>query len=532
MNLLLPLTVALSLWNGDARFVPEVDPFVQAKEDPKEPAAKKRRPGFTVGRDTTYLVGPLDKEGYIDYEKALNESLREGVTADNNANVLLFKAFGPHPDGAKVPEAFFAWMKTAPPPEKGDYFVSLNQYLSERHKGKPPEQLTRVYEAMDAAMARPWTAKEFPEIADWLKRNDKPLAVAIEASRRSHYYYPLVAGRRNGKSTGLFSALIPGVQMCRGLGAALTCRAMLRVSEKRHDEAWQDLLACHRLGRLVGRGGTLIEGLVSVAIDQIAAKADLAYLDVARLDAKRIQACLGDLQKLPALPVMADKIERCERYMFLETALSLDREGLAYLERATGAEASDWIGKLMLADVNWDPALRNANQMFSRMAAVMRLKDFSQRAKQLQEIDREIKSLRVGLRDARGLTRAVFTANSLAEAKGKVIGDYLICMLVPALTQVHQAGERAEQVQDNLHLAFVLAAYQADVGRYPMKLDALAPKYLATLPQDRFTGKALIYRPNEAGYLLYSVGVNGRDDDGQGYDDNPRGDDLVVRRAR
>ena len=38
-----------------------------------------------------------------------------------------------------------------------------------------------------------------------------------------------------------------------------------------------------------------------------------------------------------------------------------------------------------------------------------------------------------------------------------------------------------------------------------------------------------IYRPSDNGYLLYSVGVNGKDDGGRTYDDNPPGDDPAVR---
>ena len=62
---------------------------------------------------------------------------------------------------------------------------------------------------------------------------------------------------------------------------------MLRVAAGKFDEAWQDLLACHRLGRLVARGGTLIEELVGIAIDVIASNADLAYLEHAGLTPSR-----------------------------------------------------------------------------------------------------------------------------------------------------------------------------------------------------------------------------------------------------
>jgi len=39
----------------------------------------------------------------------------------------------------------------------------------------------------------------------------------------------------------------------------------------------------------------------------------------------------------------------------------------------------------------------------------------------------------------------------------------------------------------------------------------------------------LIYRLEDAGYLLYSIGPDGNDDGGRGYDDEPPGDDIAVR---
>ena len=115
------------------------------------------------------------------------------------------------------------------------------------------------------------------------------------------------------------------------------------------------------------------------------------------------------------------------------------------------------------------------------------------------------------------------------KVRGKAVGDYMICLLVPAFHKTQQAADRIEQWHANLHIAFALACYQREQGRYPAKLDELAPKYLAKVPGDLFSGKALIYRPTEKGYLLYSVGVNGKDEEGRSYEDDPPGDDLAVR---
>ena len=88
---------------------------------------------------------------------------------------------------------------------------------------------------------------------------------------------------------------------------------------------------------------------------------------------------------------------------------------------------------------------------------------------------------------------------------------------------------RAGQRDRNQHIAFALAAYQRDNKSYPKTLDALAPKYLAKIPDDLFTGKPLTYHPSENGYLLYSFGPNGKDDEGRCPEDKPEGDDIAIR---
>jgi hypothetical protein len=51
-------------------------------------------------------------------------------------------------------------------------------------------------------------------------------------------------------------------------------------------------------------------------------------------------------------------------------------------------------------------------------------------------------------------------------------------------------------------------------GRYPDALSQLTPDYLAAAPVDPFDGQSLRYRKEAAGYLLYSIGPDLRDDSG------------------
>jgi hypothetical protein len=485
-------------------------------------------PKFPVGKETTYVTGPLDMEGYIDYEAALNDRLGKGITPEKNANVLLWKALGPTPEGGqRMPAQFFKRLGIEEPPKAGAYFIDLQVYMKDYLK-LDPGAFDAIYDQQDRAGQRPWAAKEYPYIAAWLKANEKPLAVVAEATRRPEYFNPLVSRRNQNEPGSLINGLLPTVQKCRELARALTARAMLRIREGKFDAAWQDLLACHRLGSLVAHGGSLLEDLVGIAIFNIARDADLAYLERAKLTAKQVQDRLKDLQGLPPLPPMADKVDLLERFTYLESVQLIRRGSVGMLAGGKAKKPSPEELKA-LESIDWEPALRNGNRWYDRLAAALRLKDRADREKALDKIEDDLKVLQKELAGRANLAKLLQGKDPPDKMVGKVIGDVLIGLLMPAGRKVQDAHDRAEQAQRNLHIAFALAIYHRDHGHYPAKLDDLAPKYLAAVPTDLFSGKALIYRPSEKGYLFYSVGVNGKDEGGRWFDDDPPGDDPNVR---
>ena len=77
-------------------------------------------------------------------------------------------------------------------------------------------------------------------------------------------------------------------------------------------------------------------------------------------------------------------------------------------------------------------------------------------------------------------------------------------------------------------LAWALAAFRAERGSYPAGLEELKGEYVDEIPHDVFSGRPLIYERTTDGYLLYSVGMNGKDDGG--VNDREQGeDDIAVR---
>ncbi len=468
----------------------------------------------------------------VDYEAELNNQMEKGITPDKNACVLLWKAFGPTPEGGNgMPPEFFKRLGIDEPPKEGKYFVSLGTIVKEK-LGLDQNEYEGVWTQQSWASNRPWAAKDYPYIGLWLTENEKPLAIAIEASKRTEYFNPLVS-RKNEKGEGsLIGALLPAVQKTRELSSAFCARAMLRVHEGKYDEAWADLMACHRLARLTGRGGTLIEGLVGYAIEAIVTNAELAYLENAKLSSKQVLEKLRDLQNLPPLPGVAEKIDTAERYMFLDSIDLIKRGGTGLLEGLAGGAGNKPTDEELkaLASIDWDGAIKKATSFYDRMIAALKLPTRAERLRELTAIDEQLKKLKLESKGNLGeLAKLALAKGEPGKMVGEQIGNVLITLLFPAIQKVSDACDRSCQIHMNLQLAFALAAYQKDNGKYPAKVDDLAPKYISAVPRDIFSAKPLNYKPSDKGYLLYSVGVNGKDDEGRWFDDVPPGDDPRIK---
>jgi hypothetical protein len=480
-------------------------------------------PLLPVGKETTVVTEPIDKNGFIDFESAVNDRLGKGITPDTNANVLLWKAMGPKPEGGNgMPPEFFKRLGIDEPPAEGEYFLGLHSYMKDVLLLELKD-FQAIFAHQSLAMARPWNAKDYPEIHLWLKANEKPLAIVHDAVKRPAYFNPLVSNRKDGDPSSLISCLLPGVQKCREIAAALTCRAMLRLTEGKTEAAWEDLVACHRLARHVEKGGTLIESLVGIAIHSIASNATITFIAHANLDSKQLLERLKVIQTLPAFGTAASKIDLGERFMFIDSVQMIRSGRFANVKNQAKPEDLKALGL-----IDWEPALRNGNMQYDRMVAALRIRNRAEREPALDRIEKELDEIAKKKRNLNDLDEIVKAANT-GKAVGKEIGDVLISLLVPAIRKVQGAYERAEQIEANLHIAVALAAYHKDNKNYPKTLAELSPKYLATVPNDVFSGKPLIYKPNGTGYFFYSVGLNGKDDEGRWHDDTPPGDDPRVR---
>lgn len=499
-------------------------------------APAKKRVQITIAKDTTRILTPLRNDGYVDYVAALNDLCSKGVTPENNAVVPLQKAIGPNSIDKSIREEYFQLLGIAELPEEGSYFIDFDDYVAKRGR-KAEKKLNDQYElAMDA----PWSAKKFPVVAEWLKANETPLEYVVEASHRSRYYAPLVS---NSDTTPVVAILLPNLSGTRYVARALTSRAMLALKSGDVDATSADLLACHRLARLIGQGPTLIDALVSIAIDRMASRADTVLAASGKLSAEEITAYVAKLEKLPPLPDMIEKVDISERYMFLDCVAGLARSGPAALTAIEGGGSVSEFKKVMLkaiADmmVDWDEVLRMGNRWYDRMVEISRKPTREERAEAWMEFDEDLEKTMEQASDKKAMLMDLLVGKSSREIVTEKIGNMMLALLLPALSKATEAGERGVAYAEVTRVAVALAAYRADHGTYPNKLKMLVPKYISEVPCDRFADAALIYRPINKGFVLYSIGPNGKDDDGHNrHLDSPptapeyeESDDIVVRK--
>jgi hypothetical protein len=490
------------------------EPLMQPAGQPNgaEPVAKElAKPRITISKGTTFLLGPVDDEGYLDALEAVNQRASKGVTPESNAAVLLQEAFGPGEIDANVRKQFFRRLGVSAPPEKGDYLVDFGAFVEALKL--PQQDVDALDDAQERAQSQPWRATDHPQIAQWLSVNSKPLAKVSQAARRPRMYTPLVAPE-DAEGPKMINALLPTLGLIRNASRVLTTRAMLHLGEGRIEAAMQDLLDCHRLARLAGQGPTLIDGLVGIAIDGTAQQGDVALAQAVGATSRQLLDYNAKLAKLPPLPAMVDKIDFAERMMFVDAVISMARNEGDLLGDQTLAAVAEQIRKLG-GGIDWNVTLRVGQGWYDKIVAAGKQPTYAQRQQAFNKSDEALKQMAAKAKNpAQALILPFLDPNARGQLVGQRIGEILVALLLPAVQATTVAEARGQMTFELGQLALALGAYRVDNGSYPKTLDALAPKYIAKIPQDRFTGKPLVYRPEKNGYLLYSLGPNQEDDGG------------------
>jgi len=511
-----------------------------------------RRVPFTISKETTYIVEPLDLDGYPDYVAALNHRYGQGVTPQNNAAVPYWYAMGP----ARLPcdddqrGRYLAGLGITRLPENGDCFVNTSRFaerLAEkmRESGQTVDKsyADAFYDEVKTAARRPWSKQEFPRVAAWLAANEKALELLVEASNRPRRFDPLPNGKwitwfntqeispfRNSFHRGLVDRNY-AVQ-------ALAVRAMLRLNGGSVDSAWMDLLACHRLAGLFAGGPSLNEYVAALQLQELTWHAEQGMLESSRLSAAQITTMREDLDRLPAIPSVVEKIDIGNRFEYLHSVCWMSRNLLPSLVATPEQQALLRSLGIKPGDIaDWDVLFHQGNASIDNVVAYIRKSTPAQRelldrearlksqhaaAETREDITllRDILSQAEKNSDPQGIPKVTASAVALRrKALSERLADFLCGAILTPACRARDLEDRGRMRFELTQLAFALASYRADQGAFPPSLTDLSPKYIAAVPTDIFIDSKLHYSLQAGGCLLYSVGPNRVDDGGKGAED-------------
>ncbi len=489
-----------------------------------------------IFRQTTYIDGPLNSDGTVNYVAYLDANYAKGVTPENNAAPLLLRVCGPDmlptaltgqilarlglpADILDRDKHFIEWKHRARPGKARATMPSPSDEQTDANDEDEQDRGPSLNEVYDMLLA----GQVHPDLEAWLAENAGPLDLVRQAAAKERLYMPQVSA---STPPSMVDVICPSLQSFQKAAQALTLRALLKAKRNDLAGAWDDVLAAHRLARLMGQGRTLIEQLIAMGIEGFAAKAGTELATRYPMSAEMGKSVLGRLAGLKPFGDIVSTIDEGERFLALDCVMMISRGGGWRAFTSLTGSSSKLDPKAAPLDLDYNQMLRGVNSWYDRMVKPLRIPLCKGRKQACDIFGAELKEMAgtVGT-VGNGVAMLIFRCGGrpFRGALTARLTDVLVAIMMPTLEaavtldDVNRANGEIEIV------AVALACYHAETGRWPAELKELCPSLLKAIPADRFSIKPLIYRPSENGYLLYSVGKNMRDDGGQW---EPRSDKI------
>jgi len=512
--------------------------FTATNAEEAKPENPSKQLPFRISKETTYITEPLTSDGLVDYAGYLNQTMSQGITPENNAAVMYWKAIGNSKEVLDIPEYYTKLVEalgTDPFQSGGPYLMSYRQSYEKTNGERIPIGADKIWDEFNATQESAWKSNEYPNVKTWIDENDKPLDIAIAATKMPSYYRPLI---QLEEGELLIAALLPDVQRHREIARCFKARAMLALGEGRPEDAIRDLLALHRLARHSALGSTIIEMLVGIAIESIAVQGDeqlASDTNVTAQQLKNYQQQLSQLSKLNDFErgLLSERLTNLDAVQSLCTQSQKGESDPGDVFEMIGVDTSHLLGKFMAklfqSGVDWNQVFIGINEFHDQTIASLGQGTYAQQRQGLRNLIDTLNEDREAISSPSAMALSVF---SNPEQRGQNMKIILLSLLAPALEQAHEAVMRGEAKTELAKVGIALASHQKKEAQLPKSLEVLVPNYLTELPTDPYTGNSFVYRIDDEGAMIYSLGKNLKDDKGSPIDDDYENHDHVFRVKR
>jgi len=377
---------------------------------------------------------------------------------------VLWQTFGPKEIDAEFREQMFEKLGIDRVPDQGDYFVTLSEFsdrVKKQKEGQEDEGLD-LSEQQRQASRGPCSAKQFPELAEWVRINEKHMDRLVAASRRERFYSPMFSG---GDPPFVLASLLSELFLARDISRALSVRAMLRLHEGQVEGAWQDLIACHRISRLVAQNPMLLGQIVANVVETVACRGTEQLAHHGKLTIKQVERFQDALCKLPARPAMVECIDRAERFMFLDAVTWCVRRPKAFgaVGFFDGNMTRMGLEKLVGSSlVDWNIVLKMGNEWYDRQADAFKKPTVAEQKAAFDKLDEEKETSRRKLDGPLKMAKSFFAFRSPRKTVSRHMGTGFIVLLTSAALQPQESENRWTMRVRLVTVALALAGYRAD----------------------------------------------------------------------
>ena len=471
-------------------------------------------PPFAISPQTTYLTAPRSTELYgIDYQSVIEQQLDPGVPPEDNGFRLLTKTFG-RPFFECTDEHWHRICRYLELPTEIEPVLAFTDWLEYTKTLEPEEQ--EIIKADSTEPSHPFSEEAIPFVRQWLDENDAALDMFITAAQKPVLYVPPMFGE------SLYDTLLTTEDVCRRMTRAIQIRIRYRLSVGEIDKAWGDVLVMYRIGELHRRSvWIVVSSLVNTAMLGAANRSAEAVLLHSDWSAEEIRRKVEEIM-LFQRPWSEEEIRmifRNERLMALDSLTHMVNGTFGFNDHCCGPttpDAQDQFNmKIMMRVVRMGTVMVKVNRRFDEVEQWYFSDDPVLPEIKLPDRYDQLKML--------AWYGFIGTLRTLL--------DYMASEFSSLHSiEAWQTSNKGQEADSSLtRLVFALEAYHRDNGSYPAALDDLLGHDIDEIPLDPFSKEPFRYILEEPGYLLYSVGPNGIDEDGRDRSDDPRGDDTRRR---
>ena len=326
-----------------------------------------------------------------------------------------------------------------------------------------------------------------------LKNQAEALAVARTVANFHRGRHEIVIGPT------VIDTLLTETQSARSVAHLLDADAAIRAQNGDVDGALDSCRALICTARSIGDEPTLISSLVRIAIDAVAMKATLRTLG----QGEPSEAALAQLQALIldelAQPLLFNGM-RGERAMLVELIRRME-EGEVPLSAIEGGSRKPATGESTAGR----SALRFVGFVFT-----------GQRAIALDWLTEAVAISRRPAFEQRDLW-AAWDAKiaSVRQSRFGRLNAILPLMLTPATTAASTAFSRSQAELAATAILIGAERHRRKTGKWPAVIKEIDPSIMPSPPLDPFTGKPFHLEHHDGQIVIYSIGLNGRDEHGE-----------------